>query len=267
MPTLVTDQGIVHYQVYGRGRPVILLHGWLGSWALWRQTIEDLGKDYRTYAIDFFGFGESRSQQVSVDLYVELVNQFMHRLGISKAALVGHSMGGTVALGVAAHYPERVANVTVISSPIVGSSLNVFLKLSGYRYIAKLSYTVPLAKDLLIYTLTRFGGPNGAQTYPMVREDAAKVKADAFFQSIGTLAQADLTPDLPRLTMPILGMYGRRDLIVDPGQGKLLLKYAPTAREEWYENAGHFPMMDEPERFRTVLRAFLASSGQPDAST
>ncbi len=263
MPTLVTDQGIVHYQVYGRGRPVILLHGWLGSWALWRSTIEDLGTEYRTYAIDFFGFGESRSQEVSVDLYIDLVNQFMHRLGIQRAALVGHSMGGTVSLGVAARYPERVAKVTVIGSPIVGSSLNIFLKLSGYRYVAKLSYKMPVVKDSLIYLLTRFGGPNGALTYEMVREDAAKVAPDAFFQSIGTLAQVDLTPDLPRLNIPILGMYGRRDLIVKPDQGKLLVQHAPHAQEEWYENAGHFPMMDAPDRFRAALRGFLAGNNQP----
>jgi pimeloyl-ACP methyl ester carboxylesterase len=242
---------------------VILLHGWLGSWALWRSTIEDLGAEYRTYAIDFFGFGESRSHEVSVDLYIDLVNQFMHRLGIQRAALVGHSMGGTVSLGVAARYPERVAKVTVIGSPIVGSSLNVFLKLSGYRYVANLSYKVPLVKDSLIYLLTRFGGPNGALTYEMVREDAAKVAPDAFFQSIGTLAQVDLTPDLPRLNIPILGMYGRRDLIVKPDQGKLLVRHAPHAQEDWYENAGHFPMMDTPDRFRAALRGFLASSGQP----
>lgn len=263
MPTLVTDQGIVHYEVYGRGRPVILLHGWLGSWALWRDTIEDLGQDYRTYALDFFGFGESRSQQVSVDLYVELVYEFMQKLGIAKAALVGHSMGGTVALEVAARHPSKVANVTVIGSPIVGSSLNVFLKLSGYRQIARLSYRIPLIKDGLIYTLTRFGGKNGAATYKMVREDAAKVAPNAFFQSIGTLAQADLTASLPLLAMPILGMYGRRDLIVNPDQGKLLIQHAPTAREEWFEDAGHFPMMDAPDQFRRSLRAFLLNSGKP----
>ncbi len=264
MPTLVTDQGIVHYEVYGRGRPVILLHGWLGSWALWRETIEDLGKDYRTYALDFFGFGDSvRSQQVSVDLYVDLVYQFMQKLGIPKAALVGHSMGGTVALSVAARYPEKVASVTVIGSPIVGSSLNPFLKLSGYKQIARLSYSVPYIKDTLLYMLTRFGGKNGSATYKMVREDAAKVAPDAFFQSIGTLAEADLTHLLPQLSLPILGMYGRRDVIVNPKQSKLLLQHASTAREEWFDDAGHFPMLDSPVRFRQNLRDFLSNGAKP----
>ena len=116
MALLVTEQGVVHYETYGRGRPVLLLHGWLGSWALWRKTIEELGKEFRTYAIDFWGFGESGDQAVdfSVDNFILLVNQFMDRLGIVKAPLVGHSMGGTVSLGSAIRYPEKVVKVIVI---------------------------------------------------------------------------------------------------------------------------------------------------------
>lgn len=259
MPTLVTEQGIVHYEVYGRGRPVILLHGWLGSWALWRQTIEELGKQFRTYALDFFGFGDSieRSDSVSVDIYVELVNQFIERLGIPKAPLIGHSMGGTVSLGVASRYPSRIVKVAVIGSPIVGSSLNFFLKLSGYKAIADLVYGIPMIKDGFIYGLTHLGAKDGAALHRMVREDASKVSSDSFFQSIGTLRRTDVTHQLPNIQQPILGIYGKRDIIVHPMQGKVLLKHAPTAREAWFEGSGHFPMLDEPERFHQVIVDFL----------
>jgi pimeloyl-ACP methyl ester carboxylesterase len=93
--SITTDQGIVHYEVYGRGRPVILLHGWLGSWALWQETMTSLGAFYRTYALDFWGFGESgkKRESYSVQDFVSLVDQFMDRLGIEWAPLVGHRMG------------------------------------------------------------------------------------------------------------------------------------------------------------------------------
>ncbi|MBZ0291234.1 MAG: alpha/beta fold hydrolase, partial [Anaerolineae bacterium] len=83
MAILVTEQGIVHYEVYGRGRPVLFLHGWLGSWALWRSTIAELSKEFRTFALDFWGFGESTDQiaDFSVSNFVLLVNEFMDRLG------------------------------------------------------------------------------------------------------------------------------------------------------------------------------------------
>jgi pimeloyl-ACP methyl ester carboxylesterase len=259
VPIIVTEKGIVHYEVSGRGRPVILLHGWLGSWALWRETSEELSKEYRTYALDFFGFGESRAKEVSVDLYVDFVYQFMEQLGIKKAPLIGHSMGGTVSLGVAARYPDKIVKVAIIGSPIVGSSLNPFLKLSGYKYIANMVYSVPQIKDSFIYLMTRFGAKNGRALHNMVKTDSSKVSSDAFFQSIGSLHQTDMTEKLSSLTMPILGIYGKKDIIVSPKQSKYLLQHAPTAKEAWFDDSGHFPMLDEPKRFHDTVREFLAN--------
>ncbi|MCA9885642.1 MAG: alpha/beta hydrolase [Anaerolineae bacterium] len=259
MPTLVTDRGIVHYEVYGRGRPVILLHGWLGSWALWRDTIEELGKEFRTYAIDFYGYGDSTEHtgDFSVSNHVELVNQFMEKLGIVKAPLVGHSMGGTVSLAVAARYPEKVVKVAVIGSPIEGQSLNPLLKMVGYKGIAQLAYKTPFVLPITIYLLTHLGSRNSGRIHRMVREDASKVSLNAFFQSIGTLRDTDLSDDLHDLEMPILGCYGKSDIIVSPKQGKVLCDVAATAREEWFSQSGHFPMMDEQEKFLKTLTEFL----------
>lgn len=259
MATMVTDQGIVHYEVLGRGRPVILLHGWLGSWALWRDTMEILSKEFRTYSLDFFGFGESldRTSDFSISNFVQLVNQFMDRLGIPKAPIVGHSMGGTVALGVALKYPQKAVKTIVIGAPINGESLNFFLKLSGYKGIAHLAYGIPYVLDLFIMALTRFGSPQGKSIHQMVKADASKVSADSFFGSIGTLRKTDLREELHDVTVPILGIYGKRDIIVNPGQSKILLQCAPTSKEAWFDQSGHFPMMDEPQRFHETLRNFL----------
>ena len=259
MPTLVTEQGIVHYETFGRGRPVILLHGWLGSWALWRDTIKELGKYFRTYALDFFGFGDSldRTTDFSVSNYVDVVYQFMDRLGIIKAPLVGHSMGGTVSLGVASRYPEKVVKVIAIGAPINGSSLNFFLKLSGYEAIAQMIFAMPVILRTFIWGITNLAAKDGRGLHRMVAEDASKVSADSFFQSIGTLRDTNLTEELTSLSMPILGIYGRNDIIVHPNQGKLLLKAAPTAYEAWFNQSGHFPMMDESRRFQDTVNDFL----------
>ena len=92
MSSIVTDQGIVHYEAYGRGEPVILLHGWLGSWGYWFRTMEVLKNKYRCYALDFWGFGDSgkRRSSYQVSDVVGLVDQFMDRLGIDAAPIVGH---------------------------------------------------------------------------------------------------------------------------------------------------------------------------------
>lgn len=259
MPTLVTEQGIVHYERYGYGRPVLLLHGWLGSWALWRNTIEVLGKEFRTYALDFFGFGDSIDRQAnfSVDNFVGLVNQFMDQLGIVKAPLIGHSMGGTVSLAAGLRYPEKVVKVIVVGSPIQGSSLNIFLKFAGYKGVASIVWTAPVLLKTFIRGYAHFLARDGRALGDMILSDVSKVTVDSFFQSIGTLRDTDLRPQVAELKMPVLGVYGKKDFIVSPRQSKVLQQALPHSKIAWFENSGHFPMMDEPDRFFSTVRDFL----------
>jgi pimeloyl-ACP methyl ester carboxylesterase len=259
VPTLVTEQGIVHYESYGRGRPVLLLHGWLGSWALWRQTIEFLGREFRTYALDFFGFGESfdRGANFSVENFVGSVDQFMDRLGIVKAPLIGHSMGGTVSLAAATRFPEKVVKTCVIGSPIQGNSLNLLLKFSGYQGFARIIWAFPSLLRLFMRGYAYFIAKDGRALGKMMMEDIDKISADSFFQSIGTLRETDLRPQINGLQMPLLGIYGKHDRIVSPKQNEVLKKYAPHSQIAWFERSGHFPMMDEPERFHETVRDFL----------
>jgi pimeloyl-ACP methyl ester carboxylesterase len=263
---MVTEQGTVHYEAYGRGRPVLLLHGWLGSWALYRDTIEELSKEFRTYALDFWGFGDSGDQgaNFSVDNFVLLVNQFMDRLGIVKAPLVGHSMGGTVSLSAALRNPDKVVKVIVIGSPIQGTSLNPLLKLAGYQGWIGLAETAPFLFNIFMNTL-RFSlrgasyalAKDGRRLGNMFASDLSKLTVGPFFESIATLRETDLRARVGDLKMPVLGIYGRRDLIVNPNQHKVLKEYAPQSKIAWFENSGHFPMMDEPKRFHETVRDFL----------
>jgi pimeloyl-ACP methyl ester carboxylesterase len=264
--TLVTEQGIVHYEAYGRGRPVLLLHGWLNSWALWRQSIEALGKEFRLYALDFFGFGESGDQgsDFSVNNFVTLVNQFMDRMGILKAPLVGHSMGGTVSLSAAIRYPQKVVKVIVVGSPIVGSSLSPLLKLAAFRGWEGLADTAPflftpVQSGLKVFMrgYSHFLAKDGKAVGDMLITDITKLSAGSFLESIGTLRQTDLRPRLNEITVPVLGVYGKHDNLVNPNQAKVLKQVLSHSEIAWFENSGHFPMMDEAERFHETIRTFL----------
>ncbi|MFN8527812.1 MAG: alpha/beta hydrolase [Anaerolineae bacterium] len=270
MPTLVTEQGIIHYEAYGRGRPVLLLHGWLNSWALWRNTIEVLGKEFRLYALDFFGFGESGAitqntdSVFSVNNFILMVNQFMDRMGIIKAPMVGHSMGGTVSLSSAIRYPEKVVKVIVVGAPIQGNSLSPLLKLAAYRGWIGLGENTPLTYQIfqrsfrpLLSIYSHFLAQDGRALGEMLTTDMAKLTVAPFFESIATLRQTDIRPRLKELNMPVLGIYGRHDNIVHPGQGNVLKEYLPSSRVEWFERSKHFPMLDERERFHATLRDFL----------
>ncbi|MBI3158095.1 MAG: alpha/beta hydrolase [Chloroflexi bacterium] len=258
MSTITTDQGIVHYEVYGRGRPVLLLHGWLGSWGVWQETMAYLQNDFRTYALDFWGFGESGKPRASYDItdFVGLVDQFMDKLGIRQAPLIGHSMGGTVSLAVAVKYPQRVSKVGIIGSPIMGRSLALPLKLAGYAPIAWAVHNMLWALKV---------GLSAAAPYitqdprwpDMINQDLDKTTLDSFLLSIRSLRKTDLRPLLSEVHVPVLGIYGRRDNIVNPRQGELLQGGAGQPRVEYMEHAGHFPMLDQPRAFMAALKDFL----------
>jgi pimeloyl-ACP methyl ester carboxylesterase len=260
MSSLITDQGSVHYEVYGRGRPVILLHGWLESWGLWQETMDFLGSSYRTYAIDFWGFGESdkRRESFSVPDFVLLVNEFMEKMGIRHAPLVGHSMGGTVSLSVAINHPEKVSKVVVIGSPIEGSSLSVLLKLASIRTIAEIVYRMMNLLKLGI----RVAAPiitRESQWPAMIHKDLNHVTLESFLLSISSLRKTDLTHQLAPIYQPVMGMYGARDVIVNPNQWSILDKYLQRVKIERYQKAGHFIMLDEPVQFKKSLKSYLDS--------
>jgi pimeloyl-ACP methyl ester carboxylesterase len=231
-----------------------------------------LGKYYRTYALDFWGFGESgtKRETYAVQDFVTLVNQFMEQLGIMHAPLVGHSMGGTVSLSVAIRYPERVSKAVVVGSPIVGSSLYFFPKVFGYRAFGWLTY-----HNLWIYkSFYRLLAPvysrdrNWAE---MMDRDVTRTTLKAFFASIGSLRRTDLRPSLNQIHVPVMGMYGDRDIVVDPKQWKPLQAGVPHAHIERFPSAGHFIMLDEPQQFADRLKNFLdrdetVPSPQPSAS-
>jgi pimeloyl-ACP methyl ester carboxylesterase len=264
VPSISTDQGSLHYEVSGRGRPVVLLHGYLGSWGLWQSTMEQLGASFRTYAVDFWGFGESGARRPSyaVDDFVTLVDQFMEQMGIACAPLVGHSMGGSVALLVASRYPDRVTQAVAIASPIVGSSLRFFPRVFGRRSVGWLMH-----KNLWLYRrLYRLLGPMYSRDpnwADMMDRDVSHVKLEAFFSSIGSLRSIDLRPVLRRIAVPVLGMYGGRDNVVHPEQWRLLKQGIPASAVEHFPESGHFIMLDEPKDFMQRLRSFLDGSVIP----
>lgn len=259
MSSIVTDQGIVHYEVHGRGTPVILLHGWINSWDVWRNSMIAFAEqgDYKVYALDFWGFGDSAKEKAppfQLDSYVEMVDQFMETLGILQAPVFGHSMGGTVALRLTLEHPERVSQVGVVGSPIHGASLNLFLKLAGVPWIAHLIWQFPFILRIVMWTIL---AGDSKKVRDMIFRDVNKTSTESFFRSIGDLHHTDLRNSLSRITVPGIGLFGVRDNIVNPNQSELMKRLLPGARVEMMQHSRHFPMLDEPDLLNHTLLQFL----------
>ena len=268
MSSIVTEQGILHYESIGRGQPVILLHGWINSWAVWRDIMVTLAKTgrYRVYALDFWGFGDSAKvthttdASFQIDSYVEMVHQFMDSLGIIRAPLFGHSMGGTVALQTSLSHPDRVEKVAVVGAPIVGTSLNPFLQLSGYGSIAKLVWRYPILLNSVMRILL---AKDSKKVRGMIFRDVQRTTIESFFRSIGDLRNTDLRSQLPGLSMQTMGIFGSKDNIVSPNNADILKNGVKTADINMMPNSRHFPMIDEPERFLNAVNQFLSKNHEP----
>jgi pimeloyl-ACP methyl ester carboxylesterase len=262
MSSIVTDNGIVHYETFGRGKPVVLLHCWLGSWSYWFSTMDYLTNyNFKTYALDFWGFGDSAKQGAfSVDEYVIMVDQFMERLGLTSAPVMGHSMGGTVSLSLALQYPHRVDKVAVVGSPIVGTGLSLLLKLCGYQPIARLLYAIPGLLSSVMKVLSLTYAKDWRTLYGILRKDLSRTTVDSFSSSIRDLHSKDLRPQLHKLEIPAMGIYGRKDNIVNPKQGEIMREAIQNQTVHFFLRSGHFPMLDEKELFHKTILDFLTDT-------
>lgn len=276
MSSIVTQQGILHYEAMGRGQPVILLHGWINSWDVWRDSMIALARsrEYRVYALDFWGFGDSAKgngnnvPSFRMDGYVEMVRQFMDSLGIMESPLLGHSMGGTVALQFALSHPDRIQKVAVVGSPIVGSTLNLFLKVAGWNSLSALVGRYPQvfgpiserATKLIMHIILAGDSP---KVRKMIFRDWRRTTYESFFLSIADLRQTDLRAALPALDIPALGIYGVNDNIVSPTNARLFNRTVPQAEVAMMNHSRHFPMTDEPDAFLTKLQSFLCRRVEP----
>jgi pimeloyl-ACP methyl ester carboxylesterase len=219
-----------------------------------------LGNEYRAYALDFWGFGESEKQreQFQIEDFVDLVDEFMERLGIASAPLVGHSMGGTVSMSVAIKHPQRAEKVIVVGSPVDGRSLSLLLKLAGNPVIANVVWHAPALFRAGMRLFAPFVSRNNWRTfYELIVEDTSDTTLESFFHSIASLRQTDLRKELSKIGVPALGVYGARDVIVSPKQHAVFDAGIPNSNVFYMPGSGHFPMLDEPESFNQHLRAFL----------
>ncbi len=257
MSIVVIDNQMVHYEVFGRGRPVLFLHGWLGSWRYWFPTMEVVAERFRTYSFDFWGFGDSRRKRTreSIQAYSEQVIRFLDALGIDQVMLVGHSMGGMVALKTAINHPERIRRVVTVGAPIDGDSLSWLLKLTDRPFLADVFAHTPFLRRFLF----RFflGQTNDPAVHEVI-DDSVKSSADTLRYAVSSMWRTDLRPELPRLMVPALVIHGGRDDIVNPNQTELFAN-VPIASIFTMPRSRHFPFLDEAPTFNEALLHFLES--------
>ncbi len=260
MSAIHLDNRLAHYEVFGRGQPIIFLHSWLGSWRYWVQTMDLASERYRAYALDFWGFGESERKggAFSIDGYVEMLGAFMDKMGIPAANLVGHGLGGMVAIRAARERPERFHKVMTVATPISGQALaghikpGTFSKLFGGNNTnvwSRLLRSIPIAD-------------------PEVQQELYEDTDNLSEQVLGSVQESilatDMQEELLSLTVPLLAVYGGQDKIVSPEHAAFINELANRPVQLLVlPKANHFPFLEHRNTFSRLLLDFLVSQGTP----
>jgi pimeloyl-ACP methyl ester carboxylesterase len=248
MSATLIDGRLVHYEAVGRGRPVIFLHGWLGSWRYWAATMDEVATVCRAYALDLWGFGDSDKhlQRCSVEQYIALVLDLMEYLGIQQASFVGHALGAAVALRLAAAHPERADRIMAVAVPLTADGINRrVLATGGNTALGRLFWS-------------------RQSPYPEVEIEAAKAVENVTTLTIQDVARLDLRSALEQITLPVLAVYGAKDGIVHVDQAATIEEDASAARAIVLPDARHFPMLDQASKFNRLLLDFLRAETQEE---
>ena len=239
MSVILLDSSIVHYEVLGRGRPVIFLHGWVGSWRYWINAMQITSTSYRAYALDLWGFGDTTHNALnySLDQQASLLDRFLHEMGIGKIALVGHGLGALVGMTFAKRFPQSVDRMMAVSCPLDYQAVNARLRTGTPTELTEwLSSRTPEATTAL--------------------SDASRADVKAIADSMAGLQANNVYNNFRTLNIPCLLVYGEKDPAIVTPDGEYSL--STMTHQVEMENSGHFPMIDETTRFNRLLTDFLA---------
>jgi len=241
----------------GDGPPLLLLHGFGGDINIWVFNQEALAAERIVYAVDLPGHGGSTKDVEEGDLasLVGVVEGFMDEMGIEKAHVFGHSMGGAVAGSLAIAHPERVESLALIASAGLGEEINGdyiegFISANRRKEMKNaltLLFADPeLVNRQLVNDVIKFKRLDGV-------DEALRTMADKLFPDG---KQADV-PDLSNVeVVPMLVVWGREDQILPVSHSENVPGHA---RVEVLDNSGHMPQMESAGAVNRIIGEFLDS--------
>lgn len=267
----------------GRGPAILLIHGIGDCSDTWREIIPGLARHYTVIAPDLLGHGRSDKPRAdySVAAYANGMRDLISVLGVDRVTVIGHSLGGGVAMQFAYQYPERCERLVLVSSGGVCPEVNPLLRVAA----------MPNAD--LILPLLALGGTRTIShwVFKLLRHLDSDIGVDAsdlmrvfdtlpdltarraFVRTLRSVVdwrgQAITMLDRCYLTqgMPTLLVWGSRDAVIPTEHGQVAHAAMPGSRLEIFEGSGHFPFRTEPVRFLKVLEGFLEESAPASYSS
>ena len=266
----------VCFRLQGEGPLVVLIHGITGRSDQWVPAIDQLAGEHTLLAPDLLGHGESAKPRgdYSLGAYASAVRDTMVALGHDRATIVGHSLGGGIAMQFAYQFPERCERLVLVSSGGLGREVHPLLRaatLPGSEWVM----------PLLTHARVLASGEAVGRAIGLLRLEAGTDLAEVA-RGFGSLGDAEarsafietmravLDPGGQRVSaldrlylaesVPSLLVWGSGDPIIPVEHGFAAHEAMPGSRLEVLEGVGHFPQLERPQEFARLLAEFIAET-------
>ena len=263
------------YRVTGSGPPVVLIHGMLNSSSHWRSVALDLADEHTVIAPDLIGHGDSAAPRgdYSLGAHAASIRDLLAAIGVERATIVGHSLGGGVAMQFFYQFPQRIERLVLISSGGLGHEVNPMLRTAA---LPGVSAALSMIRPRLLGGLWE-GGRRlrerelrvGAYLQAIARALRPLENRDARAAFLHTLRsvidvhgqRVSATDRLYLLeSIPTLIVWGERDKMIPLEHGRLAHESIPHSRFITLAGSAHFPHLDEPATVARVLREFVRTT-------
>lgn len=276
MPIVDTPELAIHYETAGRGRhALVLVHGNFATWRWWKAVLDAPPRGFRIYAPTLRGFGATHGamRPRSIDMLARDLHAFVCGLGIERCHVVGHSLGGAVALQYALTWPEHVASLGLVA-PAPGDGLEA-MRGRGDSVGAMLRWTDPTwlsSRIMLLQALRwqRFTGMHRPQLaralarmmpsatpatvdFDALLADALALDEQVIVDVYEALRRWDIRHRLPELDLPVRILAGRDDALVPLHALEALASALPQGQLEVWDHVGHCPQLEKPAEFAAWL--------------
>ncbi len=272
----------ITYHLLGEGPTILLIHGITSSSRTWRSVMHGLAERHMVVAPDLLGHGRSGKPRgdYSLGAYANGVRDLLAVLGIPKATVVGHSLGGGIAMQFGYQFPDRLERLVLVDSGGLGEEVSLALRAAT---LPGAEFVLPLLFGPITRTIGRAAGQ-------VLRRLGVKASADVrgLAEGLDSLGDSDarrafvhtarsvIDPKGQRVDahdrlylsedVPTMLIWGAKDPIIPLEHGRRAHELMPHSRLEVFPGAGHFPFNDDPERFVEILNHFIASTPPADLS-
>ncbi|MBQ4800431.1 alpha/beta hydrolase [Pseudoalteromonas sp. MMG006] len=256
----------IAYQEVGEGTPLLLLHGIPTNKYLWRNIIPELAKSHKVIAPDLLNYGESdmpEDTDVSINAQCRIITKFMDSLGITKAHIAAHDIGGGIAQLIALNHPEKVNGLILIDSICFDS-----WPIPEFEPLLEPGIEEKTTVDEFVNTLQDFM-PKGVYDKSIMTDELKKVYLEQWSNEQGKAAlfanmrrlnkeytQA-IAGELKSLPHETLILWGEEDNFQKPKYAPMLEQTIPNSSLIWLEKTGHWCLDEQPEKIALLIGDFL----------